>query len=284
MAMSSDLQVQAPQDSRPPGFLNDHFPAMTSPRFTLSEGSCPVAAGCPQPTAFGTSDLSSRLSRKRKNSDAMEEALPRLESDKAPSPGPSNVSDQSDTASKRIKFPRRGSNGGSPAALPLDKSNLPAELWQHIFLFLPPWTLGKLLRVNKKFFKCLTAGPGSLSADVVRYHGILKCIDPSVIWATSRRNCDSSIPRPLMHRSELDMWKLILGRNCQFCQKPEMPVPKDSTPWERGPGQENVRLIWPFGIRSCGNCLHAHSMKVKHAHQQKCAVTYVCYTKSFTGT
>ncbi|KKZ62967.1 hypothetical protein EMCG_02678 [[Emmonsia] crescens] len=137
---------------------------------------------------------------------------------------------------------------------------LPGEVWQHIFTFLPPTSLGRILCVNKTFRSLLT--PSEALPDFPQTSGLLKYLNPNSIWSVSRRAFHPGMPRPMSFLTELEMWKLIYGSNCQFCGKPSSSSSSiDSTIWEAGPGLDGVRIIWPFGIRSCGECIQVKSEK-----------------------
>ncbi|KAG5299270.1 hypothetical protein I7I50_07403 [Histoplasma capsulatum G186AR] len=140
-------------------------------------------------------------------------------------------------------------------------SMLPGEIWQHIFTFLPPTSLGKLLCVNRTFRSLLTPSETELSS-FPQASGLLKYLNPNSIWSISRRAFHPGMPRPMSLQTELEMWKLIYGSNCQFCGKlSSCSSSTDSTIWEAGPGLDGVRIIWPFGIRSCGECVQVESQK-----------------------
>lgn len=139
-------------------------------------------------------------------------------------------------------------------SLPADMSKLPMEVWHHVFTFLPPVTLGMLLRVNKTFhFHLAPRDMEFLNRSAV--YGLLKPLSSNSIWSASRKAFHPGIPRPLADMTELEMWKLIGGTSCQFCGKSVSGSLSESLPWESGPGANGVRIIWPFGVRTCGACL-----------------------------
>ncbi|KAI1770927.1 hypothetical protein F4818DRAFT_431516 [Hypoxylon cercidicola] len=139
----------------------------------------------------------------------------------------------------------------------LDKSLLPAEIWHRIFTFTPPKTLGNLLCVNKLFnayldpiscYRC------EFSPFVSQTTSTLK---PDAIWQLSRRRFWPRMPAPLMWKTELDMWRLVCGKTCQFCGKAELTSPKSP----RGQLREKPLHIWAFALRSCGSCLVENTIK-----------------------
>lgn len=173
-------------------------------------------------------------------------------------------------ANKRVKFGGRASQSvirsDQSGRVPLDRSELPGELWQHVFKFLPPHTLGRLLRVRKSFNRLLTPDQAELPADHTTLCA-LKYVHPNTIWAASRKIFYPGMPRPLAHLNELQMWNLVVGTACQFCNKRASSLIPDAAPWEAGPGRDGVRVVWPFGVRACGECLEARCEKVRKPRQ-----------------
>lgn len=183
------------------------------------------------------------------------------------------VKSQSDSPSsfvdgtKRVKFKDDVkpdfSVDPSMDTIPEDKSKLPREIWQHIFTFLPPVSLGRVLQVNRTFKALLTTGQPELPSGRATL-GSLKYVNPIHIWSISRKSFHSSMPRPLSPLSEMDMWKLIRGSSCQFCNKAGSVQSPETPPFESGPGENGVRIIWPLAVRSCGDCLKANCDTVSH--------------------
>ena len=150
---------------------------------------------------------------------------------------------------------------------------LPAEIWHHIFTFLPPRSLGNLMLVNKLFYNYLdpsplfkAAYPCSLDLALPSRKRPSIC-KPDSIWQKSRRLFWPRMPSPMKGRSEVDMWRLACSRSCQFCNftddaSDETPPAKEDQ-WHRGPGAKGVSRIFPFFVVSCGPCLAAKSLKVR---------------------
>lgn len=144
-----------------------------------------------------------------------------------------------------------------------DWSQLPAEVWQHIFTFCPPRTLGRLLCVNRLFnvyldpsSKIQCEQPPPLSSTAVPLS------KANAIWQSSRRRFWPSMPSPLQDQTELYMWQLSCSSSCQHCRS-SMSQQDDSTdPWQSGPGKDGIAIIWPFATCSCGLCLLSKSTKV----------------------
>ena len=144
-------------------------------------------------------------------------------------------------------------------------STLPAALWQHVLSYVPPVSLGRMLSVNRAFNTLLTSGKSEGDPPPLP-NSTVQPLNPEAVWAISRRRFCPGIRRlrPIHGLKELDMWKLLKGRNCQICKKVRMDLsianPQD--PWESGPGDTGVRVVWPFGLRCCGACLQENTQKV----------------------
>lgn len=165
-----------------------------------------------------------------------------------------------------VHLPKRPRMNASPAcprsSIPTDRSKLPLEIWHHIFTFLPPFTLGRLLRVNKVFNASLTPKEDDCPVPTTS-QGVLKTRTPAAIWIKSRNNTFPNVPRPLNNMSELEMWRLIGAAFCQFCKKrPDAGASSDKPASEKGPSFDGVRIIWPFAIRTCVDCFLSKTQKV----------------------
>jgi hypothetical protein len=141
--------------------------------------------------------------------------------------------------------------------------HLPMELWQQVFLYLSPAMLCRCLRVCKSFNRYLTEEiVTSVSSTPNKERSKVCANNSEAIWTNSRRSFYPSMPRPLARLSELAMLRLIVGSNCQFCNRKSIPS-LGTTPFNAGPGPDGCRVIWPFAIRSCGTCLESRSLKVR---------------------
>ena len=152
---------------------------------------------------------------------------------------------------------------GTKADPSCTSSMLPAALWQQILCYVPPVFLGRMLGVNHAFNDLLT--PSKVEGDPpLLPNSTVQPLDPEAIWAISRRRFCPGIPRPIHGLKELDMWKLLKGKNCQICEKAKTdpPIANPQDPWESGPGDTGVRVVWPFGLRCCGACLQENTQKV----------------------
>ena len=141
---------------------------------------------------------------------------------------------------------------------------LPIAIWQHIFCFVPPVSLGRLLRVNRAFNTCLTAGDANQQYPKPSNSGDSRTLNPDIIWAASRNLFCPGLPKPIRGLLELEMWRLLRGRHCQLCGEVKDPssIISSESPWELGPGETGVRVVWPWSVRLCGRCIQVHSEKV----------------------
>ena len=139
------------------------------------------------------------------------------------------------------------------------------EIWQHIFCFIPPVFLGRLLRVNHSFHDLLTPKETSEGFTVSNTNRALRNLDADTIWAASRKRFCPGLPKPLSGVNELEMWRLLRGNDCQICgTKLTLLTSHEAVnPLECGPGRNGVRIIWPFRVRCCGTCMRNSSEKVQ---------------------
>lgn len=170
------------------------------------------------------------------------------------------------SGSSRIKRPKTENQvtpvlNGMGHAQP---SGLPVEIWQHVFSFVPPVFLGRLLRVSRAFYVNLTSATSEpVSRDMESRHAV-RPVSADEVWAASRKRFAPGLPRPTLGLSELERMRLLRGRQCQICGEAKVQnfATSSESPLESGPGDKGVRVIWPFGVRSCGPCLHKCSEKV----------------------
>lgn len=185
-----------------------------------------------------------------------------LETETASAPG-----EGSPRGSKRARvdgaIPVRKLSADNETRIPADKSRLPPEMWQRIFSYLPPYSLGRLMCVNT-IFRSLIAPSGEPPTAQLDGRGLLRLIEQDQLWSLSRRAFFPTMPRPLSSLSEFETWKLVRGSKCEFCGKANTSTipPVSTSPWAAGPGNDYVRVIWPFAVRSCGNCLRIRLQKV----------------------
>ncbi|KAL8860105.1 MAG: hypothetical protein Q9178_003369 [Gyalolechia marmorata] len=127
---------------------------------------------------------------------------------------------------KRVRI-----NGLQPAQASPPRSQtrptvLPPELWHHVFRFVPPVFLGRLLRVNHAFHSYLTSNAAERKPEETSsYTGVVRPLDAEAIWAASRKRFAPGLPKPLRNLKELDMWRLLRGQACQLCGQTKDPVP-----------------------------------------------------------
>ncbi|KIV89892.1 hypothetical protein, variant [Exophiala mesophila] len=142
-------------------------------------------------------------------------------------------------------------------------SDLPPEIWQHIFCHVDPVALGRLMRVNRLFRSLLDpAVPLPEPSGVDKAIG-LRLRKQDLVWAISRKTFLSGFPRPLEGMTELAMWRLVRGTTCYFCNASSLRPPPSAShsPWNAGPGKDSVRTIWPFRVRACTSCLKPRLIK-----------------------
>ena len=144
-------------------------------------------------------------------------------------------------------------------------AGIPTNIWQHVFCFVPPVFLGRLLRVNRTFKSLLTPAISTQAHSPEPNPGAHLFHTSEAIWAASRKRFCPGLPKPLRGINELNMWRLLRGNSCQKCgQTKALLTSSDaSSPWESGPGKTGVRVIWPFAVRLCGMCLKNQSEKVQ---------------------
>lgn len=153
---------------------------------------------------------------------------------------------QPEQKKRRLESPPRGAFALEPCA------GLPPAIWQHMFLYCSLSDLGRLLQVNRPFRSYLTDVQDVSLSDPVQ--GSLRLLKSESIWASARHALPVKSPKPLPGFSELQMWQLVWSKKCQSCQKLKSGTSGDKI-WQKGPGADGVRTIWPFGIRACGSCL-----------------------------
>lgn len=159
---------------------------------------------------------------------------------------------------------RRATSPIAPAAALGPCAGFPPAIWQHVFLCCSLFDLGRLLQVNRLFRSYLTDVQHVSLSEPTR--GSLRLLKSESIWASVRNALPVKSPKPLPGFSELQMWQLVWSKICQFCHKPNSGTTGEKV-WQKGPGPEGVRTIWPFGIRACGNCLMEQCKTVSKNHK-----------------
>lgn len=171
-----------------------------------------------------------------------------------------------DTTTKKRKLSTPPQPEVTSERSPAEK--LPAELWQQVFLRLSPVMLSRCLRVSKAFNTLLTKTKAQPVAK--KDQKKVRLLDSDAIWAEARKVYFPNMPRPLMRCNELEMLQLVGGQSCQFCRRPPKPVPA-THPFNAGPGPDGLRVVWPFGIRTCGQCWEHNTLKVSRALHRSCS-------------
>lgn len=161
---------------------------------------------------------------------------------------------------------------------------LPVKLWQYTFKYLPPAMLSRCLRVCRTFNGLLTSTKAASIPKAPRYTEskntkkmritmgdrflrqytwyCVRLIDSNDVWSTARKIWFPSLPKPLAGFTELRMLQLVGGHDCLSCGRLPEPSPVTSV-LNAGPGQNGVRVIWPFRTRLCGNCLDGQTKRVR---------------------
>lgn len=140
---------------------------------------------------------------------------------------------------------------------------LPTEVWQHIFTFLPPKMLGRLLSVNKHFNSLLSPlSDSSCDTGLSLVTSSLPILRPEVIWQLSRRRFWPTMPAPLRGHTELQMWQLACQSECQFHSRADQLLSSINSPSNSGHKHTATRPIWSFSLRSCVSCLAERTIKV----------------------
>ena len=139
--------------------------------------------------------------------------------------------------------------------------SLPLEVWQNIFVFNPPKTLGSLLLVNKGINALLDPDSPYPEPATPHKRTHLARRQPNDVWQLSRKRFRPRMPSPLDGMTELSMWRLACAMRCSSCGKKAAPIaPQDQ--WHCGPGENGVRPIWAFAESACGPCLKGQTAKV----------------------
>jgi hypothetical protein len=141
-------------------------------------------------------------------------------------------------------------------------ANLPAEVWQNVFLHLTPDDLARCLRVNSLLRFYLTELTASMSIRLPPHRNGLKLLDSDSVWASARKRFAPNLLRPLAGFTEMQMLQLLGGRDCQACGVMPSQQAKPTSAFDAGPGPDGVRIIWSFSARLCGPCLQLYSVKV----------------------
>ncbi len=145
--------------------------------------------------------------------------------------------------------------------------NMPGAILQRIFGELPPAGLARVMSLHKRFHAVLTKGKASLArvdAGIAKPagKGIAVLQDGERIWSHARTKTYKTMPRPLQDTKELEMLQLLGRVTCEVCGTTTQQAPPSTSANDRGPGPGAVRVIFPFGIRTCGPCLFEHTLPV----------------------
>lgn len=128
---------------------------------------------------------------------------------------------------------------------------LPVEVWQNVFSYVDPFSLAQVSRVASAFHTILTRSTNQERNDI--HSGSARLRSSEDIWRSSRALFFPFLPQPPCGTSEQAIWKLLLGKSCQFCGLAE-PA-SDGTAYNSDLGLLSTRIVWPFAARGCGRCL-----------------------------
>jgi hypothetical protein len=232
-------------------------------------GSRPNDAGSDLSMSNSTDDENDAFYMSNTPKETLSEQDMREFTKKRKSPGPGSADDSVDDESiygqaKKVKLDRESDEDVPLPIVEKDWSLLPAEVWHLIFTFLPPRTLGGLLRVNKLFnsylhpFSTINVPHPSVSNALS-----VPILKPNAIWQASRRLFWPHMPTPLRGKAELEMWQLACSSACQHCGKLDIRQPRQGIDvLHLGPGADGVAVIWPFATRTCWSCLVQNSATV----------------------
>lgn len=143
----------------------------------------------------------------------------------------------------------------TPPALPAvdgapDAAGWPAEVWLHMFNNLSPAMLCRCMRVCKAFRSYLT---NAVSVPVKK--NAKRPLDSESVWTQARKHTYPSMPKPLIGFTEAQMYRLMSGSTCETCNRDFPPrASRVVSVYNAGPGDNGVRVIWPFRLRMCGDC------------------------------
>lgn len=203
-----------------------------------------------------TEDNVSTGKRKRSPGDLVDVSIPRLSHN-----GSTTQAGRLPTGHPLPKRPRLPRKPPVTSESPSGIEALSPSVLQQIFSYVDPRSLTFLVRVNQRF-RSLLDPRCSLPIDSARHDTYSICSQES-IWSLSRRRHVGSMPKPMVGVLETNSFALAFGLNCQFCGKlPLLPPSNTRNPWQEGPGPHGVRIIWPFKVRSCADCLEQRLQKV----------------------
>lgn len=138
-----------------------------------------------------------------------------------------------------------------PSRLHCHPLTMTPRIWQRIFSFLPPHDLGKLLRVNRTFWRCLMISASEADHGIGPDH---EDIGPaSAVWTSSRHIHFPGAPESLYDCTELEMWRFVFDHRCSQCGTLRNATDEPSTP---------PRIVWTWAKRLCQGCLMSGSIEV----------------------
>lgn len=191
--------------------------------------------------------------------------------------GPDQLQDVSSSSAKdRLPLPKRPRLPEKPPLpddepSPVSLVSLPPGILQAVFMNLDPPSLARLTRVSHLCRKLLDSRLELPSEK--REHPLHDCDrvknnsfamrNQDAIWQVSRRLHAPGMPQPKGQLAECELFALSFGITCQFCGA--FPVPVSNSHGKVGSMivEYSVRIVWPFKVRSCMQCLAPRLRKVR---------------------
>lgn len=141
--------------------------------------------------------------------------------------------------------------------------DLPDALLQHIFSYVDPVALARLIGTSKRLNLLLDSRLKLARSNDELANNVYTLRSQDSIWHISRRRYLPTMPKPMKGLSDRAQLALTFNSTCQYCGKGSVPAnPGTSNPWKAGPGKLASRAVWPFRIRGCSACILQRVRKV----------------------
>lgn len=171
---------------------------------------------------------------------------------------------------KRPRLPEKPVVPGTEPGIASGLMSLPPGVLQTVFLYLDPPSLGRFIRVSRTFRDLLDSRRPLPPDQMVHFThngrgyetNSSSLSSQDLAWQASRRRHVPSMPQPMEGLPECELFALSFGITCQFCGA--LPTPIVLSPGKRRtmPIEYSVRVIWPFKVRACMQCLTPRLKKV----------------------
>jgi len=167
-------------------------------------------------------------------------------------------------------LPKRPRLPPKPPVITSSLESLPPAVLQHIFSYVDPLSLSCLICVNRHFRNLLDSRYELPQHSNGAGHSL--ALHPrESIWSVSRRRFVANMPRPMSTMSEQAQFLLAFGSKCQFCGIRSSRVESTNT-WYESSLSNPVRIIWPFKVRSCTDCIRSRVRKVNQSYSHSTVV------------